>query len=201
MRCPWCNVVSIRVCFWEVKDSSLWKSIHTLVFDFDGVFTDNKVSVDEHGNESVTCDRADGLAINILQAFRERMDWNLEVFILSKEKNPVVEKRAQKLGIDCRKGEDSKGKFLSKYLLARFGDIANIKDGLAFVGNDINDIPAMKLAGHVFVPIDAHPRTMKYATYISKQKGGAAFVRDVVETILATNSMTDEEIGELLEHR
>ena len=46
-----------------------WKDFHTLIFDFDGVFTNNKVYVDEIGKEFVKCDRSDGLAFDILRKF------------------------------------------------------------------------------------------------------------------------------------
>ena len=46
-----------------------WRSVHTIVFDFDGVFTDNKVWTDQNGQESVCCDRGDGLAFDILRKF------------------------------------------------------------------------------------------------------------------------------------
>ena len=42
-----------------------WRDLHTIVFDFDGVFTDNKVWVDQNGVESVRCDRGDGLGFDI----------------------------------------------------------------------------------------------------------------------------------------
>ena len=55
-----------------------WQSIHTIVFDFDGVFTDNKVWVDQDGKESVRCDRGDGLAFEVLRRFVSQRNWKLE---------------------------------------------------------------------------------------------------------------------------
>ena len=68
-----------------------WENFHTIIFDFDGVFTDNKVIVSENGLEQVICDRADGLGINILKKFIKKQNWGVEFFILSTEKNPVVD--------------------------------------------------------------------------------------------------------------
>ena len=65
-----------------------------VVFDFDGVFTDNKVYTAQDGTETVMCDRRDGLGVKML---RER---GIDMFILSLEANPVVEARARKLGLD-----------------------------------------------------------------------------------------------------
>ncbi len=79
-------------------------AIHTVAFDFDGVFTDNKVWVDQDGRESVRCDRGDGLAFDLVRAFQKRGKLNAEFFILSKEPNPVVLGRARKLKLDCHHG-------------------------------------------------------------------------------------------------
>ena len=72
-------------------------NIHTVVFDFDGVFTDNKVWVDQDGRESVRCDRGDGLAFDLLRNFKSKKKFDAEFFILSKETNAVVLARAKKL--------------------------------------------------------------------------------------------------------
>ena len=74
--------------------------IHTVVFDFDGVFTNNKVWIDQNGRESVCCDRGDGLAFDLVRAFQKKREINAEFFILSKESNPVVVERAKKLKLD-----------------------------------------------------------------------------------------------------
>ena len=69
--------------------------IHTLIFDFDGVFTDNKVWVGLNGSEWVRCDRADGLAMDLLRSAGRRGLVEADVFILSTETNPVVRERAE----------------------------------------------------------------------------------------------------------
>ena len=65
------------------------KTVKLLVFDFDGVFTNNKVILDENGIEHVICDRADGLGLNMLKKA------DLDVIILSTETNKVVSSRAK----------------------------------------------------------------------------------------------------------
>ena len=69
--------------------------------DFDGVFTNNKVLVDQNGRESVYCDRADGLAFDLVRAFKKMGLIDAKFFIISKEKNPVVIARAEKLKLIC----------------------------------------------------------------------------------------------------
>ena len=69
--------------------------IELIVFDFDGVFTDNKVFVDQQGNESVRCSRSDGLAFDLLRFYIKKFNINCSFFILSTEINAVVKKRAE----------------------------------------------------------------------------------------------------------
>src|SRR5439155_7023685 len=84
------------------------RQIHTIAFDFDGVFTDNKVYVAQDGTESVRCDRRDGLGIDLLRAARERGMLEADVFVLTKERSPVTEARAKKLRLACHPACDDK---------------------------------------------------------------------------------------------
>ena len=75
--------------------------IQFLAFDFDGVFTDNLVYTTETGQESVCCWRSDGLGISNIKKL------NIPIWVLSSEKNPVVTKRCQKLGISKNRPHQS----------------------------------------------------------------------------------------------
>ena len=170
--------------------------IHTLVCDFDGVFTDNKVWVDENGIESVRCDRADGLAFDLIRAWYRKRDLHSDIFILSKETNATVQARARKLRIPCHSGVGNKLAFLEEYLRRRpsGGSFA----GLAYLGNDLNDLPIMRRAGYAVAPADAHPRVKEVAHLVLKQNGGEGFVRAFVEQWLGLDQLTLEEIDELV---
>ena len=76
--------------------------IDIIIYDFDGVMTNNKVYVDQNGNETVQVNRADGLGISEIKKL------GIEQIIISTEKNPVVVKRAEKLGISCMQGIENK---------------------------------------------------------------------------------------------
>lgn len=172
----------------------LWKSIHTIVFDFDGIFTDNKVWIDQNGKESVRCDRADGLALDMLRRFIKENEWNLNYFILSKEKNPVVSARAEKLRIDCVQGNSNKASYLNSYLAKN-----NLcPEGLVYVGNDLNDLEAMQIAGYSVAPSDAHPLILQTASIVLCQNGGEGFVRAFVEELLHIKQLTINQIGKLI---
>ena len=65
-------------------------SITFVVFDFDGVFTDNSVWIDQDSHESIRCNRADGFGVDLLRAAHRKGILNVELYILSTETNPVV---------------------------------------------------------------------------------------------------------------
>lgn len=169
-----------------------WKSIHTIVFDFDGVFTDNKVWIDQKGRESVRCDRGDGLALDVLRRFIKENDWNLNYFILSKEKNPVVSSRANKLQISCVQGNSNKADYLHAYLAKNKLD----PEGLVYAGNDLNDLAAMQLSGFSVAPSDAHPLIQQQANLVLQQKGGEGFVRAFVEKLLGIEQLSIDQVAQ-----
>ena len=84
-----------------------FKNIKAIVFDFDGVFTDNRVIVSENGKESVICNRADGLGLEMLRIL------DIPMTIISTEKNLVVSSRAKKLKIPVVHGVKNKIKEIS----------------------------------------------------------------------------------------
>lgn len=173
-------------------------SLHTVAFDFDGVFTDNKVWVDQDGRESVRCDRGDGFAFDLVRSFCRRGRLDAEFFILSKEPNPVVLARARKLKLDCHHGVHDKLAFMQEYLAQRFpGDQAAFA-GLVYVGNDLNDLPLMKHAGYAVAPADAHHLVRSVAHLIIERPGGEGFVRAFIERLLKINELSPEEIDELV---
>ena len=148
--------------------------IKLFVYDFDGVMTNNKVIVDQRGNESVIVNRGDGLAVSIIK----RM--NIPQLILSTEANPVVLKRANKLNIICINGVEDKKEKLKEYCIQN--DI-NFKDVL-YIGNDINDLDIMKMIGHPYCPADAHESIKVISDYVFKSKGGNGVIRELLDLII-----------------
>ncbi|MDP2787936.1 MAG: hypothetical protein Q8O79_07660 [Pseudomonadota bacterium] len=175
-------------------------SVHTIAFDFDGVFTDNKVYLNQDGVESVRCDRGDGLGIDFLRSARERGHLKADMFILSKEPNPVVLARARKLKLDCKHGVARKKDFMDAYFAEhRPVDLAPYA-GLIFLGNDLNDLALMCAAGFSVAPGDAHPLVRRHASVVLPQHGGEGFIRAFVEQLLAIDTMTLEELHEFVHH-
>ena len=84
-------------------------NIKIIIYDFDGIMTDNTVYVDQNGNEMVQVNRADGLGVHMIK------NLGIEQIIISTEQNPVVSARAFKLGIPCLQGIDNKKVALIEY--------------------------------------------------------------------------------------
>jgi 3-deoxy-D-manno-octulosonate 8-phosphate phosphatase (KDO 8-P phosphatase) len=171
--------------------------IHTVAFDFDGVFTDNKVWVDQDGRESVRCDRADGLAFDMLRAFQQQEKLKFDCFILSKEPNPVVLSRAKKLKLPCYHGITNKLLFMEEYLIQK-NHQKNFFEGLLYVGNDLNDFSLMSYAGYAIAPHDAHPMIRNIADLVLTKRGGEGCVREVIEHLIGIDLLSKEKLHELI---
>lgn len=176
-------------------------TLHTIACDFDGVFTDNKVYIDDTGRESVRCDRGDGLAVDLLRRYCSRHGLPVTMLILSTEHNPVVEARAHKLGLKCWQGQQDKLAFVQDYLMRNHPGLADPFTGLLYLGNDLNDLPLMKRAEFSVTPVDAHPLVREAASAVLPQRGGEGFVRAVVERFLKLEMMSVEEIHGLISDR
>ena len=152
-------------------------NIDALIFDFDGVLTNNKVYVCEDGLETVECSRADSLAFEVLKKLKK------PVIILSTEKNLVVKVRAKKLKTPSIHGVDDKVKALKKLITKHKYNL----DKILYVGNDLNDYLAMKLCGYTACPADSHPYIKKISDVCLSKNGGNGVVRELVEEILKIN--------------
>ena len=175
-----------------------WADIHTIIFDFDGVFTDNRVLVSQDGLEAVNCSREDSLGIDILKRFIKKNNWELEFFILSTEKNNVVLSRSEKLKIKCNHGITDKLKFIKNYLNKRFPTKSNPQAGVIYLGNDLNDLKAMQFVGYSVSPKDAHHLIKKQATILLNKKGGNGFVRDLIEKLISCNNVDNDVLTDLI---
>ncbi len=145
-----------------------------ILFDFDGVFTDNKVMVDAEGGESVRCSRADGYGIGLLRQA------GVAMAVISTEVNPVVARRCEKLQLPCLQGVDDKRAAVRDYIKKH--QIA--PEALIFVGNDWNDLPAFAEVGCRVAPADAEARVLQQADLILTHRGGDGAVRELAELVL-----------------
>lgn len=147
------------------------KEIDLIVYDFDGVMTDNKVLVSEDGREAVFCNRSDGLAIRKIKGM------GVPQIILSTEKDGAVSSRAKKLQVEVIQGVDDKLRTLSDYCEKRNYSLLKV----VYIGNDINDLEVMKKVGFAMAPEDAYEPIKKVAKVILNTKGGQGVIRELLE--------------------
>lgn len=140
-----------------------------IVYDFDGVMTDNRVLVDQDGREAVFASRADGYGVTRIK------DMGIPQIILSTEVNNVVEMRGNKLNIPVIHGVKQKEITLKKYLDDNNIDAKNV----LYVGNDLNDMEAMMLVGIKCAPADAEPEILEIADWVSTKNGGYGVIREL----------------------
>ncbi len=149
--------------------------VDLIVFDFDGVLTDNRVYVSQNGDETVKCNRSDGLGFDVLKKLE------VPVLILSTEKNAVVLARAKKLGVSVINGVDNKLKALNDFAFTK----GFLLQKTIYVGNDLNDFYVMKACGFLLCPNDSHPRIKEISQFILSSNGGEGVVRELVEDIMS----------------
>ena len=145
-----------------------------VILDFDGVLTDNYVYVLGDGQEMVRCSREDSLGLSRLKARK------VPVMILSTESSPVVAARARKLGLDLVQGCEDKASFLEEFLAKNSID----HEKAIYVGNDLNDLPAMRLVGCPACPADATDVVRQACRLKLSKKGGQGAVRELCELVI-----------------
>jgi YrbI family 3-deoxy-D-manno-octulosonate 8-phosphate phosphatase len=150
--------------------------ISLLVLDFDGVLTDNRVWVTEEGVEAVACNRSDGMGLAMLRTF------GIAVVVLSTEANPVVAARCRKLGVACVQGVKDKEASLHALVAERKVDLTQV----IYVGNDLNDLGCMHIAGCSMAVADAHPEVLQAADWVLHKTGGHGAVRELCDLIMKT---------------
>jgi N-acylneuraminate cytidylyltransferase len=153
---------------------SLPATVELIVFDFDGVMTDNRVFVNQDGIESVAANRGDGMGITLLR------EAGIPTLVLSKEVNPVVQARCKKLKMPFIQGIDDKPAVLKKYLAENGINPSHV----IFVGNDINDVPCFPVVGCAVVVADSHVSALRQADIILQNKGGYGAVREICDLAL-----------------
>ena len=138
----WANAELLHRRAAGVRAQALLRGVALLVFDFDGVMTDNRVLVFDDGREAVFCSRGDGMGLEMLRKA------GVPLAVISKEINPVVAARCDKLGIPYLQGIENKLAELTRIVGERGLDLARV----AYVGNDVNDLECMHEPGWRSLP-------------------------------------------------
>lgn len=158
------------------------EQIQCIIYDFDGVMTDNRVLVDQNGTESVFVNRSDGYAIARIK------EMGIRQVIVSTETNPVVERRAEKLHLEVIHGVHDKGVIIREYCAKHHIPLERV----LFMGNDLNDLPAYETVGMRAAPADAEREILALADWVSTRNGGYGAIRDLYRML--TEEKTENEI-------
>lgn len=164
-----------------IKAIKLPKDIALIVYDFDGVMTDNRVFVDQNGIEQVRVSRSDGLGVDMIRKL------GFHQIILSTETNFVVKARAAKISIEAITGCDDKKIRLREYCEKKG---IRLKEVIYF-GNDLNDMGVMKIVGYAVAPSDAHRKIKEISHLVTRSKGGDGVIREFADIMAVKAKFED----------
>src|SRR6185369_16230339 len=162
------------------------KNIRLLLLDVDGVMTDGSIIYDGNGLETKCFNVRDGHGIKMLQRH------GVEVGIITGRTSIVVDIRAKELGINLvYQGALKK---LESYTDAK--EKTGFEDSqIAYMGDDIIDVPVLRRVGFAAVPLDGLPEVQAVAHFVSSHGGGRGAVREVCDMILKGRGVWDEIVA------
>ena len=163
--------------------------IKLLLMDCDGVLTDGRLWLLADGNEHKSFNTHDGLGLSLLHRA------GLKSGIISGRRSQAVVRRAQELGIKfVRQGDPEKIEAFEEVLRQATVD----EDEVAYVGDDLTDIPLMQRVELAVAVADAVEETRSAAHYVTQRKGGRGAVREVIEIILKSQGRWNDLVEEYL---
>ena len=161
------------------------KHLKAIVLDVDGVLTDGGVWWGPNGEEWKRFCFADIMGVSLA------MKAGLVVGLISGEGSPLVDRFAVKMGItDFEKNCKDKARALRAFVERRRLALADV----TFMGDDVNDLEAMSIAGLAAAPANAVPVVLERATFVSGKPGGYGAVRELVDAILRAKHSSDEAL-------
>jgi 3-deoxy-D-manno-octulosonate 8-phosphate phosphatase (KDO 8-P phosphatase) len=168
------------------------QAIKLVIFDIDGVLTDGSLFYDNDGSEYKAFNSKDGHGIRMLQEFGE-----IEIALITGRKSELVLHRAQNLKISpslIYQGYRDKRPAFSDLLTKTGMDKSNI----AYMGDDVVDLPIMSKAGLSIAVGDAHYFVKQHADWTTKNTGGRGAVREACEMILHAQGKLEETLNSYL---
>ena len=172
----------------ETLTASLQK-IKLLALDVDGVLTDGTIYISPAGEVFKGFNAKDGMGISC--ALRN----NLQIAVITGRQSPIVERRCEELGIKLFM-QGVKDKRLALHKMAQ--ELGLTREEIAYMGDDLNDIPAFKASGLNFVPADGSIEVLAVADIITKAKGGRGAVREAITMILAAQDNWEQIVNSYL---
>lgn len=162
--------------------------VRLLALDVDGVLTDGRLYYGESGEALKAFHSRDGLGLRLL------LDEGLEVVVITARRSSIVVKRCEELRIRrVFVGRDDK-----RSVLAELSTTLGIEPAaMAFVGDDVLDLPALRFVGLPIAVADAHPRVRAESALVTSLPGGKGAVREVADLLLASRGRLDAAIEHL----
>ena len=177
-------VMNTRSGRMPVRTSRLLKKIRLVATDVDGVLTDGGLYYSDSGEQVKKFNAWDGLGLVLLKRA------GLVTAVVTMDQTPLVNVRAAKLGIsEIHQGVKDKLAVL-KDLASKYG--IRLEE-IAYVGDDVTDLPALRAVGFSAAPANGREPVRKTVRYVCKAKGGEGAVREVADLILAAQGVTFDE--------
>jgi YrbI family 3-deoxy-D-manno-octulosonate 8-phosphate phosphatase len=148
-----------------------------LFTDFDGCLTDDRVWLNQDGEEFVVTNRKDGLAVKRLK------NLGIQVVITSTETNKVVLARGKKMGVEVLQGLVDKAESIEQYLKQKNLTWSDVW----YIGNDVNDLGAIGKAKLSISPADAIKKVRKTVDVVLKTNGGRGILSEIVTELEKSN--------------
>ena len=159
------------------------RQVKLLVLDVDGVLTDGGIYFDDSGKELKKFNSLDGYGIKML------LSSGFEVAVISSRSTPAVAHRMEGLGVKhCYQDQSDKNIKMQQIL----GTLSLNVDQVAFVGDDVIDLPVMKKIALPIAVANAHPFAKEHALLITENRGGNGAVREVCDFLLKAHSKYDD---------
>lgn len=165
-------------------------SIKLLALDVDGVLTDASINISDQGELFKVFNAKDGMGISC--ALRS----GVQIAIVTGRRSQIIHNRAQELGISLLR-EGVKDKYGELKLLA--DKLGLSKHQIAYMGDDLNDLPAFRAAGTAFAPADAVGEVKAAADFVTSADGGHGAVREAIERILRAQGIWEGIVASYLQ--
>jgi 3-deoxy-D-manno-octulosonate 8-phosphate phosphatase (KDO 8-P phosphatase) len=170
--------------------TTVGNQIKLIAIDVDGTLTDGRIEYDSAGVEHKRFHVADGLGIVMAIAA------GIQIAIITGRSSEIVNRRMVELGVtEIVQGAGDKGDKLRRVIQAH----GLKREEVAFIGDDINDLPAFEEAGLRIAVEDAAEIVIKHSDFVTARRGGCGAVREAIDIILKRQGMYDEAVKRYLE--
>ena len=170
--------------------TELARNIRLVIFDIDGVLTNGSLFFDNRGEEYKAFNSRDGHGLRML------MECGLEAAIITGRQSRLVEHRMHDLGIS-RVYQGFRDKRPAFETLQQETGLQ--RQQIAYLGDDVIDLPVMKQVGMAMAVADAHPFVIQHADYVTQRPGGQGAAREAIEFLLEAQGLLQDKLASYLQ--